>query len=95
MKHGKNLKPKPKHPLTCLELVCKISHPLDKEQAFHDQMKINAIQKLKHDHPERKISIKSEINPNIPPKIMSIHNIHIKHHTKNHGNWNSFDRVNT
>jgi hypothetical protein len=49
---GKNLKPKPKQHSTCLEIVCKISHPLDKEQAFHKQLKFKTIQKLKHDHPE-------------------------------------------
>ena len=52
MKHGKNLKPKPKQHLTCPELVGKISHSLDKEQALHKQLKFKTIQKLKHDHPE-------------------------------------------
>jgi hypothetical protein len=67
---------------------------LDKEQAFHDQMKFKAILKLTCDQPEWKISIKSEINPKIPPKIMSNHNINIKHHTKNQSNWSSFGMAN-
>ena len=90
----KDLKPKPKQPLTCLERVCKVSHSQDKEKAFHKQLKFKTIQKLTNDHPERKISIKSEINPKIPPKIMSTHNIKIKHHTKNQGIWNSFGMEN-
>ena len=38
MNHGKNLKPKPKHHSTCLEITHKISEALDKKQAFYDQM---------------------------------------------------------
>ena len=57
-------------------------------------MKIKTIQKLTHGSPERKISIKSEINPKIPQNIMRIHNIKKKHHTKNHINWNSFGMEN-
>ena len=46
MNHSKNLKPKPKQHSTCLEIVCKVSHPLDKGQAFHNPMKFKTIQKL-------------------------------------------------
>ena len=49
---GKNLKSKPKQPLTCLETMCQISHSQDKTQAFHKQLKFKTIQKLKNDHPE-------------------------------------------
>jgi hypothetical protein len=52
MDYGKDLKPKPKQHSTCLEIVCKISQALDKEQAFHNQMKFKAIWKLKCDQPE-------------------------------------------
>jgi hypothetical protein len=57
-------------------------------------MKIKTIQNLTHGSPERKISIKSEIHPKIPQTIISIHNIHKKHPTKNHINWNSFGMAN-
>ena len=83
MDHGKNLKPKPKQHSTCLEIVCKNSEALDKEQSFHDQMKFKAILKLKCDQPEWKISIKLEMIEIIPAKIMGKQNIQHDHHTKN------------
>ena len=62
--------------------------------SYHKPLKFNTLQKLKHDYPEIKISIKSEINPKVPAKIMINRNIRIKHHTKNQGIWNSVGMTN-
>jgi hypothetical protein len=68
---------------------------LDKKQAFCDQMKFKAILKLKCDQPEWKISIKSEMIPIIPTKIMSNHSIYNMQHKKNHEHRISFGIANT
>jgi hypothetical protein len=52
------------------------------------------IQKSTNGNPERKIPNKSEMNPKIPRKFMINHNIHKKHHTKNHIIWNLFGMEN-